>query len=242
MDTLSPTTSPARRQGPGSGRAAALFEVVLCSGFPTQIALGALLASTGFAPDGTLSLEYVVILSLLDTVLLLGLIFAFLGSAGQSPRHLFFGSREISREAAAGVPLAFVALALAVVVLSLVREFAPWLRTLERNPFQDLVRTPREMVIFAIVVVVAGGVREEIQRSFLLSRFEQSLGGAGVGLVATSLAFGAGHFLQGADAAIATGLLGAFWASVYLRRRSIVAPVVSHSGFNLLQLTQFFVR
>jgi membrane protease YdiL (CAAX protease family) len=55
------------------------------------------------------------------------------------------------------------------------------------------------------------------------------------------VAFGAGHFLQGVDAAIATGVLGAFWAIVYLRRRSIVAPVVSHSGFNLVQLTQFFV-
>ncbi len=33
-----------------------------------------------------------------------------------------------------------------------------------------------------------------------------------------------------------------FWAIIYLRRRSIVAPVVSHSGFNLLQLGQFLYR
>jgi membrane protease YdiL (CAAX protease family) len=58
-------------------------------------------------------------------------------------------------------------------------------------------------------------------------------------VVVTSIAFGAGHFLQGADAAIATGMLGAFWAVVYLQRRSAVAPMVSHSGFNLLQLVQF---
>ena len=41
------------------------------------------------------------------------------------------------------------------------------------------------------------------------------------------------------DAAVATGTLGAFWGIVYLRRRSVVAPVVSHSGFNLLQILQF---
>jgi membrane protease YdiL (CAAX protease family) len=38
-----------------------------------------------------------------------------------------------------------------------------------------------------------------------------------------------------------TGLLGMFWAIIYLRRRSSVAPVVSHSGFNLLQLGQFLI-
>jgi membrane protease YdiL (CAAX protease family) len=50
-----------------------------------------------------------------------------------------------------------------------------------------------------------------------------------------------GHYLQGADAMIATGLLGAFWAVVYLRRGSVAAPIVSHSGFNLLQLLQLLV-
>jgi membrane protease YdiL (CAAX protease family) len=59
--------------------------------------------------------------------------------------------------------------------------------------------------------------------------------------VVASVLFGAGHLIQGADAAIATGILGAFWGVVYLRRRSVAAPVVSHSGFNLLQLAQALI-
>ena len=86
---------------------------------------------------------------------------------------------------------------------------------------------------------MAGGVREEIQRAFLLNRFERWLGGSGVGIVVTSVAFGAGHLTQGVDASIATAALGAFWAIVYTRRRSAIAPMVSHSGFNLVQLVQF---
>jgi membrane protease YdiL (CAAX protease family) len=35
--------------------------------------------------------------------------------------------------------------------------------------------------------------------------------------------------------------MGAFWGVVYLRRRSCVAPMVSHGGFDLLQVAQFFV-
>jgi membrane protease YdiL (CAAX protease family) len=133
-----------------------------------------------------------------------------------------------------------MALILGVAVLAGIQRFAPWLHTVEHNPLQDLIRTPRDAAVFAVVVVVAGGIREEIQRAFLLRRFEQWMGGAGVGVVVTSVAFGAGHLVQGADAAIATGLLGAFWSVIYLRRRSAVAPVVSHAGFNLLQLAQFF--
>src|SRR2546426_994037 len=137
-------------------RTVALLEVLLCSDYPTQFALGTTFTAFGFAPytsQGRLSVPYVVTLSL----------------------------------------------------------------------------------------VVAGGVREEIQRAFLLHRFEVWLGGRGVGIVVGSAAFGAGHLLQGADAAVATGLLGVFWGIVYLRRRSVVAPVVSHSGFNVLQNAQYLL-
>jgi membrane protease YdiL (CAAX protease family) len=54
--------------------------------------------------------------------------------------------------------------------------------------------------------------------------------------VVLSTAFGLGHLLQGRDAAIATGAMGAFWAVVYLRRRSSVAPMVSHALFNSLEV------
>ena len=124
-------------------------------------------------------------------------------------------------------------------MLVLIVGFAPSLHTVEHNPMQELLRSPRNAWIFAVVVIAAGGVREEIQRAFLLHRFEVWLGGGTVGVVVTSAAFGIGHLLQGVDAAIATGLLGAFWGLVYLRRRSAVAPMVSHAGFDLLQIIGF---
>ena len=117
------------------------------------------------------------------------------------------------------------------------RRYAPTLHNVDQNPLQGLLSSPRDAWLFALVVLVAGGVREEIQRAFLLHRFEAWLGGRTVGLVVTSIAFGAGHYqLQGMDAGIATGLLGAFWGVVYLRRRSCAAPIVCHAGFDLLQI------
>jgi len=165
----------------------------------------------------------------------------FLRAHGERPSDVFLGRRPVAAEVSVGVPLIFAALALGVAILLTLRWLIPSLHTVEHNPLEDLIRRPRDAWLFAIVVVVAGGVREELQRAFLLRRFEQWLGGATVGVVVASLAFGAGHLLQGADAAVTTGLLGAFWGLVYLRRRSVVAPVVSHSGFNLAQIAQILV-
>jgi membrane protease YdiL (CAAX protease family) len=134
-----------------------------------------------------------------------------------------------------------VALAIAAVVLLTTQRFAPWLHTVEHNPLQDVLQSPRDAWLFVFVVIFAGGVREEIQRAFILHRFGQSLGGTTIGLIITSVAFGAGHLPQGVDAVIATGLLGLLWGAVYLRRRSTVAPMVSHAGFDLLQIVQFLV-
>jgi membrane protease YdiL (CAAX protease family) len=221
-------------------RAIAACEVLICSDYPTQFLLGLTFAAFGLHPQdehGTLNFTFIVLLSLIDTILLLGLIFAFLRVHGESARRVFLGDRPIAREARFGLPLTVVAFLIAVGSLLIVRWIVPsWKEP--RNPFQDVVTGPGSAVVFALVVVVAGGIREELQRAFLMHRFEQWLGGPVVGVVVASFAFGAGHLLQGADAAVATAVLGAFWAIVYLRRRSVVAPIVSHSSFNLLQLLQ----
>lgn len=224
-------------------RIIALLEVLICSDYPTQLALGKTFVVFGYPPavNGGLNLTFVAGVSAADTMLLLALVFAFLYAHGESPRDLFLGNRPWPREAVLGIPLALAALALVGAVLLIVQSFAPSLHSVERNPLQSLMQSPRDAWLFGLVVVVAGGIREEIQRAFQLQRFEQRLGGGRIGIIATSVAFGGGHYLQGMDAVIATGLLGAFWGIVYLRRRSAVAPMVSHAGFNLLQIGQFLV-
>jgi membrane protease YdiL (CAAX protease family) len=242
-----PDTDPHSAKGQTSPRrverAVAALEVVLCSDYPTQFALTATFSALGYPPfvNNHLVTASVVAMSLADTALLLGLIVLFICAHGERPRDLFLGTRSSVSEAIAGVLMAIVAIGLGVLVLAVLQRVAPWLHTVEHNPMQDLIQTRRDAWLFALVVVIAGGVREELQRAFLLHRFEVWLGGAGVGLVFTSVVFGAGHLGQGADAAIAIGTLGAFWGVVYLWRRSSVAPIVSHAGFDLLQIVQFLM-
>jgi membrane protease YdiL (CAAX protease family) len=239
-DDLRPSALSPERP-PLTARLVALIEVLICSDFLTQIAIGGTLGALGYQPliNGRLNISYVVILSLGDAVLLIALIVLMLNAHGERPRDVLFGSRPAAREIAFGLPLIFAALAIGAALLLAIQRFAPSLHTVANNPLQELLRSPRDAWLFALVVLVAGGVREEIQRAFLLHRFSVWLGGPAVGVVVTSIAFGAGHLIQGVDAAIATGVLGAFWALIYLRRRSAIAPMVSHAGFDLLQIAQF---
>jgi uncharacterized protein len=224
---------------------ASLLEVLLCSGFPTQIALGVLLIVLGVTPvreDGTWSLAHIALLSLGDAIVLGGLCVLFLAARGERPAAVFFGSRSPSREALLGVlliPLVFTVVALLGL---LIHALAPWLRNVPENPLAALITSPASIAIMVVVVALAGGVREEIQRAFILHRFEQHLGGAVLGLVLFSAAFGAGHLLQGRDAALMTGTLGLLWGVVYLRRRSVVAPMVSHAAFNVIQVLYYGLR
>jgi uncharacterized protein len=225
-------------------RLRAVVQVLACSGIPTQLLLIQVLALLGVRPfvEGeTLNVTWVFLLSLADTVLLLVLIGALLVANGESIRDVFFGTRLARTEIPLGLLSVVPVLLVAAAVLLTSQYVAPWLHNVPDNPLAGLLQSPRDRWLFAIVALVAGGVREEVQRAFLLTRFEQHLGGARVGLVVTSAAFGLGHMLQGFDAALATGTLGFIWGAMYLWRRSSVAPIVSHAGFNGLEIARYLV-
>ena len=241
--TASPEPPAPTRDYTIAERVVAILEVLICSDYITQIAIGGTLRALGLVPmtGGRLNVGFVVALSLGDAVLLVGLILVMLYAHGERPREVLFGPRPVIGEVFLGVPLAAMALVAGGAIILTIQRFAPSLHTVPDNPLQDLLRRPRDAWLFALVVVIAGGVREEIQRAFLLHRFDVWLGGPIVGLVVTSIGFGAGHLVQGVDAAITTGVLGAFWAAVYLRRRSAAAPIVSHAGFDLVQIVPYLL-
>ncbi|MEO8679371.1 MAG: type II CAAX endopeptidase family protein [Vicinamibacterales bacterium] len=223
---------------------ATIGELILCSGFPTQFALGALLQAAGIAPltpAGQLSDTFIFSLSLLDAGLLLSLITFFLWRRGERVSTVVLGNRPVAQEVAFGVLSAPMVAAIVIAVSLLIRLIAPGLRNLPINPLEALLETPAGLVMFLLVVIVAGGIREEVQRAFLLHRFRQDLGGVYRGLLITSLAFGLGHTLQGWDATLITAVLGATWGLMYISRGSAVAGIVSHSLFNCGELLRAFL-
>ena len=237
-EPVSPPALPRTGLGPV---VVAITECVLVCGIPTQLVIFVALAYGAGVPilEGKqVSTELFALSSLLDTAAIALLIKLFLKLSGENSNDVFVGPRPPAREAAFGLvllPVVFVAVAAVALVL---RTFMPWLHTVQENPLEQYMRTPIDAVIFTVVVILAGGVREELSRGFILHRFRQRLGGVWVGLGVFSALFGVLHVTEGIDAAIAIGLLGVLWGTLYIKRGSSIAPIVNHAGFDALQVLQ----
>lgn len=211
------------------------------SGVPTQLLLGVIVAATGLSPGegpGGISLPFLATVALLDTALIVLLLHVFLTASGDRPAEVFLGSRPPGREVVIGLVLVPVALLLVAGAVLSLRAWFPFLQTVKESPFDAFLATPRDAAVLLVIAVLSGGVREELQRAFILHRFDQHLGGMRVGLVVFSVFFAIFHIDQGADVAIGIGLLGLLWGLAYERRRSVALPMANHAGFNALQVLQ----
>jgi membrane protease YdiL (CAAX protease family) len=99
-----------------------------------------------------------------------------------------------------------------------------------------LFRDPREAPYWVFAAVVGGGFTEELQRAFVLTRFERAFGKVGltVALLVDSACFGIGHLYQGYFSAVTTALTGLLFGLVFLHRRRVADAMVAHAGFDLI--------
>ena len=211
-DPAVPATVETRPAPTYHRRLSAAGEVVLCSGFPTQLTLVVLLGLLGAGPTdgaGELSLTYVVTLSLIDAAMILSLVWLLMRAHGEHPLATMLGRRPIGSEVLLGLALVPAALLIVAAAFTVMSRIAPELRNVPENPLEALISSPAAAMTFAAVTVVAGGLREEVQ--------------------------------QGRDAAVITGLLGALWGLLYLARGSMVAPFACHAGFNATEVLIAYV-
>jgi membrane protease YdiL (CAAX protease family) len=96
----------------------------------------------------------------------------------------------------------------------------------------------RNLLIWLPIGVFGGGVVEELERIFVLTRFEQWLGRPGLilGVILTAVMFGVGHLYQGVGAALSTAVSGLVFALVFLRRRSALEAMTAHAFSDVLAM------
>jgi len=218
------------------------LQAAMVSGLPTQILILSAVALIVRRPllddSGRVPLVVFATIGLADTALIVALVVYFLRQSGESPRRVLFGNVPAWPDIRRGLLLVPVAFLTVTCIVLAVRTALPWMQTVPDNPLVAYLDTPVQAALFLVVAVVAGGVREELQRAFILHRFEQRLGGIRLGLVVFTIAFAAQHVEQGADVALSIGLLALWWGLVYMRRRSVWLPMANHAGFNGLQVLQ----
>jgi membrane protease YdiL (CAAX protease family) len=111
---------------------------------------------------------------------------------------------------------------------------------METNPLTEMIHTPQQLGLFIFSALIAGGIKEELQRAFIITRFHQHFGGAGVGLVLWSLVFGAGHYVQGAQGMAVASIYGFLFGLIYIISGSLIAPIVAHSVYDTLALLGYW--
>ena len=121
------------------------------------------------------------------------------------------------------------------VVTVLFRTYLPQLLQ-EHNPLAELVRTPQDLALFTGTALIAGGIKEELQRAFILRRFQAFLGGANLGLIVWSAMFAIGHTIQGWQGVVVAGIYGLVFGILYLARGTLIAPMVAHGVYDAVAL------
>ena len=99
-----------------------------------------------------------------------------------------------------------------------------------------LFRDPAQAPLWVLTALIGGGFAEELERAFILTRFEKLFGRAGLiaALTLSTIVFGLGHLYQGPAGAISAGFTGLVMAFVYLRRRRVMDAMLVHAAFDLL--------
>jgi membrane protease YdiL (CAAX protease family) len=99
-------------------------------------------------------------------------------------------------------------------------------------------RDPKHLLAWLPIGIFGGGVVEELQRIFVITRFEAWLGRKGLwlGIAVSSATFGLAHLYQGVAAAIVSAISALVFAALYLRWRSALVPIAAHAGSDVLAM------
>ena len=244
------------------GRVLALFEVlVVALAGPLLVQIGFLFFNIGRA--GILSDTRILILFIAsEACITLFFIVLFLRSRGESLRNIGWIRDKVRWEILLGIGCVPVLFGATFVVNLFFNFFLPEYVSVS-NPLLDLIKSYGDLLLFLISSICVGGIKEEIQRAFILDRFERYVGaillrpfvgilgrsaddqdgrrvGLIVGLILWSLFFAFGHALQGIDNAVGAGILGLCFGLLYIWRRNLMAPMVAHALFDVATLLIFW--
>lgn len=148
-----------------------------------------------------------------------------------------FGSVGLGRGKCRGslVPGVLLGVGVAVlevfVLMPLARRFWPESHAVSLNHWFE---GPWVVPLWGCLACIAG-LKEELARSFVLTRFEKAFGRKGliISLLLTTVMFGMGHLYQGLIGVVVTGIVGLLYALIYLRRRSCWEAAIAHATYDM---------
>jgi len=219
-----------------SARLQAVLEIVMVSsvvsGFLVSMVLAAVFGRSRLNM-AEMNVEFFTMYQLSGAAVTFLILWILMKGRGETLAGLGMNGKQWKSNVLLGILAVPCLVVLSVWIITTFRSFLPEY-ALEKNPLTEMINSPKQLALFVITVIVAGGIQEEIQRAFILCRFRSHLGGAWVGLVVWSLVFGAGHYVQGAQGVLAATVLGFVFGALYLIRGNLILPMIAHAGYNTL--------
>lgn len=223
-------------------RLLALLEIILALGLITDSLALALLAPFPALSNPLASVAALAAFTTVSSTLLLSLLILLQRLRKEPVLGTFLEKgRSRGRETLLGLPWVAAIFAVSYTLKSLVHHFGTGIYSGERNVLEELMHGPGDLALFLFVAFFTGGIKEEVQRAFVIRRFEAAWGPGWLGALLFALFFGFGHRVQGWDEALIAGLLGLAWGILFLMRKSIIAPVVSHGLYDGLELIRYYL-
>jgi membrane protease YdiL (CAAX protease family) len=157
-----------------------------------------------------------------------------LRAAGERPGDLGFRLPSAREAIVIGVPLTLALFVVVNVVLN--TALAAVMGGGSSRSIAHLFRDPSQAPLWILTAIIGGGFAEELERAFILTRFERLFGRPGLvtALVLSTIVFGIGHLYQGPSGAISAACTGLAFAFVFLRRRRVIDAMLVHAAFDLL--------
>ena len=235
-----PSATPPAKGITWVDRAQALFEVLLLAGIVSSLiaTLPFMLGPAG-RKNPMADVRGLFAYLLLEAAITFVLLFLVMRAHGETLKEMGLSWERWRAHALLGLAIVPILFVVNYIVYIVFLAFLPgYVR--ETNPLTEIIRTPQDLMLFITAALIAGGIKEEMQRAFILRRFQACLGGARLGLFLWSASFGMGHYVQGPQAVVAAGTFGLLFGIVYLARRNLVTPMVTHGAYDTIALLGYW--
>jgi membrane protease YdiL (CAAX protease family) len=102
--------------------------------------------------------------------------------------------------------------------------------TAPATPLPSLIseKNTAEFLLAAVLVIVVALAEETIFRGYLILRLKNVTASTAAAVMLSAVIFSLGHGYEGSAGVITVGVMGLFFAFIYIWRQSLVAPMVMH--------------
>lgn len=182
--------------------------------------------------EGDISFIKVAAASIVRDIGLVLLVLYFVWRNKESHRAIGLRAGNLSGEIMVGI-LLFIPLYLLLVLLEYIARLAG-LETPGGAPAFLIPSGLEETLVAYVLLVVVAFSEEVLFRGYLIRRFHAVTNSKVAAVLLSSGIFAFGHVYEGGTGVLVVGILGVFFAVVYLWRGSLIAPIVLHFFQNFM--------